>query len=99
MEIAALGNEQFILGFNLAGVRKGIVVTKDANKEFEQLMGDPSVGIVVIHKETFDMLSERNKEAALTRVKPIVVALSHDLGGEDNLRIMIKRSLGVDLWK
>lgn len=100
MEIAVIGSESFILGFHIAGVSKGFVVEKDtANRTFESVMNTEGVGIVVMDKSTFEMLSERNKETAMTKVKPTVVTLSHDVGGESNLRLMIKRSLGVDLWK
>jgi len=100
MEIAVIGDEHFVLGFHIAGVNKGIVVERDTvNKAFENLINTEGIGIVAIEKKTFEMLSERNKEIAMTKVKPTVVTLSHDIGGESNLRLMIKRSLGVDLWK
>lgn len=100
MEIAVIGDEHFVLGFQIAGISKGIVVERDmVNKAFENLINTEGIGIVVIEKKTFEMLSERNKEIAMTKVKPTVVTLSHDIGGESNLRLMIKRSLGVDLWK
>jgi vacuolar-type H+-ATPase subunit F/Vma7 len=57
-----------------------------------------NIGIVLTDKKIFEMLNDRLKEKTMTQVKPTVVVLSHDLGGEENLRHMIKRSLGIDLW-
>lgn len=100
MEIAVIGDEQFVLGFHIAGVRKSFVVGKDTvNKTFEQVMNSDDIGIAVMDKKIFAQLSERNRELALTKVRPTVVTLSHDIEAEENLRLMIKRSLGVDLWK
>ena len=97
MEIAVMGDEYFVSGFQTAGVRNTFIAD-DANKTFEEIMGKENIGIVITEKKTFDKLSERLKERAMTQVKPTVVILAHDVGGEENLRIMIKRSLGIDLW-
>ena len=97
MEIAAVGDEYFVTGFLAAGV-KNAFVADDAGKVFEQLMNREDVAIVITDKKTFDTLNERLKEKVMTQVKPTAVILSHDIGGEENLRIMIKRSLGIDLW-
>ena len=95
-----MGDTQFVLGFNLAGVSTGHVIDKSsANKTFEDMVAAGNVGIVVMDKSTFELLSERNRELALTLARPTVVTLSHDVQGDENLRLMIKRSLGVDLWK
>lgn len=100
MEIAVMGDEHFVTGFYIAGVSKGFVVEKETvNKTFESIMGSEQIGIVVTEKKTLDMLTERNREIAMTKVRPTVVTLSHDVQAEENLRLMIKRSLGVDLWK
>ncbi len=97
MEIAVVGDEYFVTGFQAAGV-KNTFIADDANRVFEDIMGKENIGVVITEKRTFDTLSERLKEKAMTTVKPTVVILAHDVGGEENLRIMIKRSLGIDLW-
>ncbi len=98
MEIAVMGDEYFVTGFQVTGV-KNAFVAEDANKVFEEIMAREDIGILITEKNTYGMLSERLKEKAMTQVKPTVVILSHDVGGEENLRLMIKRSLGIDLWK
>lgn len=99
MEIAVIGNEDFALGFHAAGVSRTVTAEKDAHRQFEELMKAENVGIVVTEKETFDSLSERTREAVMTSVRPTFVVLAHDVSAEENLRLMIRRALGVDLWK
>ena len=99
-EIAVMGNEYFTLGFQAAGVRNVFIVNREnINKKFEEVMERKDIGILVMNNEDFQMLNERLKERAFVQVRPTVVILSHDISAEENLRIMIKRSLGIDLWK
>lgn len=98
-EIAVMGSEYFTLGFQAAGVRNVFVVDKgNINKKFKEVMEKKNIGILVMNNEDFLNLNERLKEKAMVQVKPTVVILSHDISAEENLRIMIKRSLGIDLW-
>ena len=99
MDIVAVGYEHFVTGFNIAGVNNTYIVEEDtANKVMEKVIsGDTAV--VITNKTVYDMLNSRMKEIVDTTVKPTFVILSHDVGAEENLRMMIKRSLGIDLWK
>lgn len=99
-EICLIGDEYFITGFQSAGVNKTYIVDKDnINGALSEAMRDESIGIIVMNNSDFGLLNERLRERALTQVKPTVVILSHDISAEENMRIMIKRSIGVDLWK
>jgi V/A-type H+-transporting ATPase subunit F len=99
-EIAVMGSEYFTLGFQSAGVRNVFVVDKqNINRSFEEVMGRKDIGILIMNNDDFLNLNERLREKALVQVQPTVVILSHDVSAEENLRIMIKRSLGVDLWE
>lgn len=94
-----MGSEYFTLGFQAAGVRNAFVVTRETiNRKFDGVMENKDIGILIMNNDDFQMLNERSKERALIQVKPTVVILSHDISAEENLRIMIRRSLGVDLW-
>jgi len=95
-----MGSEYFTLGFQAAGVRHAFVVTKETiNRQFEEVMESKDIGILIMNNDDFQMLNERSKERALVQVRPTVVILSHDISAEENLRIMIRRSLGIDLWE
>ena len=97
MEIAVMGDEYFVTGFQSAGIKNAFVV-ENADKTFEEVIKNEKIGILITDKKVFDTMTERHKEMAMTMVRPTVVILSHDVGGEENLRLMIKRSLGIDLW-
>ncbi|RLJ05816.1 MAG: V-type ATP synthase subunit F [Candidatus Aenigmatarchaeota archaeon] len=100
MEIAVLGNEHFVLGFETAGVRNTFVAEKEnINKVFEKVMERKDIGILIMDNKDFELLNERLKEKAMTQVQPTVVVLSYDVSAEENLRLMIKRSLGIDVWE
>jgi len=95
-----MGSGHFTLGFQAAGVRHAFEVTKETvNRKFEEVMESKDIGILIMNSENFQMLNERMKERALVQVKPTVVILSHDISAEENMRLMIKRSLGIDLWE
>ena len=99
MNIAVVGDEHFVSGFNIAGISRARVVNKDsAGKVMEDAMAEDNA-VVITNKTVYDMLNPRMKEIVNTTVKPTFVILSHDMGAEENLRVMIKRSLGIDLWK
>ncbi len=99
MEIAAFGDENFVMGFQIAGIKNSYIAEGDANKIVEEIMGREDVGIVVTEKKTFDTLSEHMREVVLTAARPAFVVLSFDISAEENLRLMIKRAMGIDLWK
>lgn len=98
LEIAAIGDEIFVTGFQIAGVRETIASGANPNEAFEKLMAREDIGIIVTNRQVFDVLNERLRERALTVVKPTVVVLSYDIGGDENLRLMIRRALGIDVW-
>jgi V/A-type H+-transporting ATPase subunit F len=99
MEIAVIGNSDFVLGFRLAGIRK----TYEAEQaEFEAriqtIMNDKNVGILVIHNDDLKKLSVHMQKILDDSVEPTVIAIGGK-GESTNLRDKIKQAVGVDLWK
>lgn len=99
MEIAVLGNEHFVAGFQLAGIRKTYISGQNVQDTFRKAVGDQDIGILIMDNEDFEKLDEKHQEQAMTQIQPTVVLLSHDVSTEDSLRLMIIRALGIDLWK
>jgi len=100
MEIAVIGNSEFILGFRLAGIRKTYAAESD-----EQLVGhvtkvmeDSDVGILVLNSSDMERIPRRLRTTLENSVKPTVIAIGGEEGGL-SMREKIKRSVGVDLWK
>lgn len=98
MEIGVIGNEHFVAGFQLAGVRKTYVVNGYPMETVHQAMRDSDIGILIMNADDYEKLDGKLKEKVLTQVSPTVIVLSHDVSAEESLRAMIIRALGIDLW-
>ncbi len=100
MEIAVIGNSEFILGFRLAGIHKTYTVENDEKliECITNVLQDGQVGILVLNSSDMDKIPRRLRVTLDNSVKPTVIAI----GGEESgmsMREKIKRSVGVDLWK
>ena len=100
MEIAVIGNKEFIVGFQLAGIQKTYSAeTPDKLAEIiQKVMDDENVGILVLQAADLESLPRRLQVIIENSVRPTIVTL----GGQEaglSLRERIKRSVGVDLWK
>ncbi|MCX6691179.1 MAG: V-type ATP synthase subunit F [Methanoregula sp.] len=100
MEIAVIGNGEFILGFRLAGIRKTYAAENDEklSELITRVLDDTNVGILVLNSSDMGRIPRRLRTTLEKSVKPTVIAI----GGEEeglSMREKIKRSVGVDLWK
>ena len=98
MEFGVIGDEQFVMGFKLLGIKKSKQIMN--NQEFEDylidMFRDSEVGIIIIQPEYYKNLSNKTKLKVDTSVKPTVIVLGEKLS--DILRDKIKHVIGVDLW-
>lgn len=95
-EIAAAGNRDFVVGFQLAGVKK----TYDTGKQtIQEIMKDPSIGILILDQRDVAELPEHIRATIEGSVKPTTVIVSEDASSQDALRRMVKKSIGVDVWE
>ena len=93
--IGALGGKDFILGFQLAGVKK----TYDLkNISAEEVLDKESLDILILDGKDVSGFSPRLKEKVEASVRPTVVIVSESSEAEDTMRKMIKKAIGVDLW-
>jgi len=100
MEIAVIGNGEFILGFRLAGIKKTYATENDEklSELITSTLHDTNVGILVLNSSDMGRIPRRLRTTLENSVKPTVIAI----GGEGeglSMREKIKRSVGVDLWK
>ena len=99
MELAIVGNDLFVLGFRLAGVRKTFAAPEPAalNNAVREAMKDPEVGILVMETRDvhrLDPIVRRDVEAS---VRPTLVSIGVE--EDTGLREKLKQAVGVDLWK
>ena len=100
MEIAVIGNSEFILGFRLAGIRKTYAAENDEkrNEYITSVLNDGQVGILVLNSSDMEKIPRRLRATLEKSVRPTVIAIGAEEGGL-TMRERIKRSVGVDLWK
>ena len=100
MEIAVIGNSEFILGFRLAGIRKTYAVENETKltEYINGVLSDNEVGILVLNSSDMNRIPGRLRTQLENSVKPTVIAIGGEEGGL-SMRERIKRSVGVDLWK
>ena len=100
MEIAVIGNSEFILGFHLAGIRKTYAAENDEkrNEYITSVLHDGQVGILVLNSSDMEKIPRRLRATLEKSVRPTVIAIGAEEGGL-TMRERIKRSVGVDLWK
>lgn len=97
-EIIVVGENEFTVGFQIAGVNRVIELDKDIEKKIADILNDESAGIIITSNKTVNALSERTKNRLFKVVKPVTVIVSEE-EKEENLRKMIIKSIGVDLWE
>jgi len=99
MEIAVVGNNDFVTGFRLAGIRKILDVTpSDIESNIRSVLNDKTVAILIIHNDDLKTLSPHMQQTLDDSVEPTVIAIGGK-GESTNLRDKIKQAVGVDLWK
>ncbi|WP_440953525.1 V-type ATP synthase subunit F [Methanococcoides sp. FTZ1] len=99
MELAVVGNSEFVTGFRLAGVKKIYEANDDKLESMvTKVLEDSNVGILVMHGDDLNKLPEILRDTLSESVEPTVVTLG-GTGESSNLREKIKQSVGVDLWK
>jgi V/A-type H+/Na+-transporting ATPase subunit F len=101
MEIAVIGNSEFILGFRLAGIRKTYAAENDEKliEHITSVLRDADVGILVMNSGDMEKVPRKLRATLDNSVKPTVIAIGGDEEGGLSMREKIKRSVGVDLWK
>ena len=98
MEIAVIGNEEFVLGFRLAGLRRVFVAhPEDYQERIIEAMQDPEVGILAVDGEDLKNLTPQMRAKVTDSISPVIVTVGG--AGMGDLREKIKRAIGVDLYK
>ena len=98
MELAAVGRDDFVQGFKLAGVRKTVSVGREGlEAQIAKILEDPNVGILILSADEMSALSSTMRRKLETTPRPVVIAVGKK--EEEDLRAKIKRAIGVDLYK
>lgn len=99
-ELAVVGDNEFVMGFELIGIRN---IYEGESREkvkdcFSSAMANKEIGIIVTSESALDKLDPSFRRTIENSITPVVVVLSTKPGANDNLREMIKKAIGIDLW-
>ena len=96
--LAAIGTSEFILGFQLAGVRNTIEAKEDFRQQLSGIRQQKDIGIVVIEESLLDRLEIHDRMDIEASLDPVFVSLSAKEDSE-SMRKLIKKCIGIDVWK
>jgi len=98
VELAAVGRDDFVQGFQLVGVRKTVTAApEDLERRIAQVLDDPDVGILILETGDVQKLSHAMRRRLETVARPVVIAVGST--ESEDLRTKIRRAIGVDLFK
>jgi len=93
--IAVIGESEFTVGFELAGIQK-TYGKENYSEKIQELIQSDELGIVVAEKSDVEELPERIRNDVNGSVDPVVVALS-EKAEDSRLQDKIKKVIGIDL--
>lgn len=94
--IAVIGTNEFRMGFEIAGIKNSFNDDEIENT-INGLMNNPEIGIIILKDESIKDINEELKEKVLQSISPVFVVISENDSNEE-LRALIKKSIGVDVW-
>ncbi len=98
--IGIIGNSEFILGFRLAGVSDTFRVREDDEPLpiIKKAIETDGISIIILDERLMDRIDQHERSIVDDSVDPVFITLSTDTA-QEGLRSMIKKSIGIDLWK
>ena len=98
VKIAVAGGNEFIVGFQLAGIKDTIELNDNFFNGLKNLKNRKDLGIVVIDEKITESLEPYQRTHIESSVEPVFIPVSTKVE-QDSLKRLIKKSIGVDLWK
>ena len=99
-ELAVVGESEFVMGFMLIGIKR--IFEGDTREKLKDAytaaLNDKSIGIIVTNDKAIDKMEYNFKRIVENSITPVVVVLSTSSSAQENLREMIKKAIGIDLW-
>lgn len=97
-KLAVIGHSEFIVGFQLAGIRNTIEVDNDIISQIANIRKDRETSIVIIDEKILQNLDEHERNSIEDSITPVFIPVSTEVS-QESLRRLIRKSIGVDLWK
>lgn len=98
VKLAVVGSNEFVVGFQLAGIKDITEAQSDYFNELKNLKNKKEIGIVVVDEKIMEKLEQHQRFDIESSVEPVFIPIS-TTSEQDSLRRLIKKSIGVDLWR
>ena len=98
VKTAVLGSNEFIVGFQLAGIKDTIEASGNPLDDINKLKEKGEHGVVIIEERIMEGLDKHDRIDVEDSVDPVFIPVSTKVE-QDSLKRLIKKSIGVDLWK
>ena len=98
VKTAVLGSNEFIVGFQLAGIKDTIEASGNSLNDINKLKEIKEFGVVIIDEKIMESLGRHDRIDVEDSVDPVFIPVSTKVE-QDSLKRLIKKSIGVDLWK
>ncbi|MBI3034702.1 V-type ATP synthase subunit F [Candidatus Woesearchaeota archaeon] len=98
VKLAVIGGSEFVVGFQLAGIKDIFEITGNYFNELKNMKSKKEIGIVVVDEKIMENLEMHQRLEIEASVDPVFIPLSAK-AEQDSLKKLIKKSIGVDLWK
>ena len=98
MELAAVGSEDFVIGFKLVGIRRTFAVPdEELESKITEVMEDKEIGVLILHADSLMKVPVAFRQRLVDSPKPVVISVGEE--EEEDLRSKVKRAIGVDLYQ
>ena len=98
VKLAVVGGSEFVVGFQLAGVRDMIETDSNCFTQLKDLKNKKEIGVVIVDEKIMENLELHQRQDIEASVEPVFIPVSAK-AEQDSLKRLIKKSIGVDLWK
>lgn len=98
VKTAVLGSNEFIVGFQLVGIKDTLEASNNPMEDINNLKTKKEHGVVIIEQSLLDGLDKHQRLQIEDSVDPVFIPIS-TVSEQDSLKRLIKKSVGVDLWK
>lgn len=99
-KIGVIGEKEFTLGFELAGVQETYKTTskEEYKEQIQELINkkETDIGILIANQKDLNKLPKRIQQNVNQSVDPVTVALSEE-GESQHLQEKIKKAIGADI--
>ena len=98
VKTVVLGSNEFVVGFQLAGIKDTIEVSNNPMNDINKLRESKEHGVIIIDEVVMENLDKHDRISVEDSVDPVFIPVSIRIE-QESLKRLIKKSIGVDLWK